>query len=573
MDVTPTATELISLFERGELASQMARRFGMSGGGDIHVLEEHCIKLHNSGSIDLLALVEGDSLQQLSDGNFFMASYFLCRLLPELDETPERMMRCIDGLVIRGGQDLAANEPNAAFRTWCERAPLRAKEVIAAANEGHELACQYLSFALEAIEDLVETRRIAFEYEGVCRQSALAALGRIKHLDSESCAQTFAILNKVLDRGIEDSVKASVLDTAMRILAADFDFSHADAEQLVSRLTDSPDRFTVHQCARSLWAYRPTLTKKMVSLLLDALVQLDSANKGTVKELDLGLRALLEHGHEDAAVSFVTKLLSNSKNKLDLESLDSFTRTLFSGPSELLSQVVVQWLELGNPRLCRGLAEAVEGPGLDGAPLYLKAEHLALSPATQLFICRKAIGWFFFKPTTAASVLVSVLRACEEDTAQEIRVLLIDPLLQNYGGVREYLEGIAPEDSAYKSVAWALAQNEVDISAQCLVPLILELQPSEHHRRIENMRISDQFRDGHKQAESSSVLLSMVSRSVLLYGNRSTSFVDDGDGKLRPFEINLQSHGISFEMPRMEIIDPVGLDYTLRTFRNERMEK
>ena len=214
MDVTPTATELISLFERGELASQMARRFGMSGGGDIHVLEEHCIKLHNSGSIDLLALVEGDSLQQLSDGNFFMASYFLCRLLPELDETPERMMRCIDGLVIRGGQDLAANEPNAAFRTWCERAPLRAKEVIAAANEGHELACQYLSFALEAIEDLVETRRIAFEYEGVCRQSALAALGRIKHLDSESCAQTFAILNKVLDRGIEDSVKASEIGRA-----------------------------------------------------------------------------------------------------------------------------------------------------------------------------------------------------------------------------------------------------------------------------------------------------------------------------------------------------------------------
>lgn len=60
---------------------------------------------------------------------------------------------------------------------------------------------------------------------------------------------------------------------------------------------------------------------------------------------------------------------------------------------------------------------------------------------------------------------------------------------------------------------------------------------------------------------------------MLLYGNRSLSFVDDGQDNRRPIEVELHSHGISYEMPRMEVVDPVGLDCILRTFRQERMEK
>lgn len=574
MDIAPTKEEIITLFARGEkLVREMARRFGVSARTDIQIIEERFVTLHNAGTIDLLTLVEVGEFQRLQGTAFFAASYFLCCLLPKLNTTPDRMMRCVDELVTRGGQDGAANEPNAAFREWCAVVPGRAKEVIAAAHAGHELACQHLSFALEAVDDLIEARRFTFEYVGLRRQAAITALGRMKHQNTDSCAETFAIFNTLLDNGIEDSVRAGVLLAVMQILARDCGVSPENAEMLISRLVSTPGPLTLHQCARVLWAYRLALTENIVAFLLEALISLDSDNKGTVESLDLGLRALLEDGYEDAAVSFVTMLLSLSDNRLNLEELDSFTQAVLSGPPDLFSRLVVQWLQLGSPRLCGGLAKAIQGPGLDGVPLTLKAEDLNLSPATQLFICRKAVGWFFFKPTTAASVLVSVLRVCEEATARKVERLLVDPLLKNYGGVRDYLENLAPDDVASKSVVWALAQNDADLEAQRSVPLILELQPSEHHRRIESLRISDQFRDGHKQAQSGSVLLSMVSRSVLLYGNRSISFVDDGQDKLRPMEIDLHSHGISFEMPRMEVVDPVGLDYTLRVFRKEAMEK
>ncbi|WP_434605635.1 hypothetical protein [Pseudomonas sp. R1-7] len=572
MDVTPTTAELVNLFNGGRLANQMACGFGMSGRVNTHELEKLCITLHNAGTIDLLALVENGAIQELQGTDFFSASCFLCRLLPELDTSPERMMRCVNELVVHGGTDGAANEPNAAFREWCEHVPQRAKEVIAAALKGDELACHHLAFALEATNDLIEARRITLGYE-TCRQAAIAALGRIQHPNSASCAETFTVFNALLDGNIDDFVRASVLHASMRILACGAYTSPADANLLISRLLINPSKFTIHQCAHVLWAYQKALTLDIVTLLLGALSHMDSANKGTVEELDIGLQTLLKLGYDEPAVSFVTELLSRPDNNLELGALDSFSRTLLSGPPDVLSRVVVQWLGLGAPRLCNGLADAIQGPRLDGVPLNLKADDLALSPTAQLFICRKAVGWFFFKPITAASILVSVLQACDANTAQEVQKLLIDPLLQNYSGVRKYLESLAPDDTGSKAIIRALAHNESNLKAQQTVPLIVELQPSEHHRRIERLRISDQMRDAHKQAESASVFLNLISRSVLLYGNRSLSFVDDGQERLRPMEFDLHSHGVSYEMPRMSAIDPVGLDYILRVFRNERMEK
>lgn len=572
MDTAPTSEELVELFERRELAAQMARRFGMSGRVDTRVLEERCIALHNAGTIDLLALIEGKAIQALDSSDFFMASHFFCQLLPELEAEPGRMMACVDALVTRGGEDGAAYQPNGAFRKWCANIPQRASEIIAAAHHGDELAGHHLSFALEAISDLTEARRIAIEYEDIRRHAAIAALGRIEHPDSESCIETFAVFNALLDRGIDDSARASVLHATMEILTRVRDIAPADANALINRLVMDRGKFTLHQCARALWSCREALTQDIVAYLLGALDNLESSNKGTVEELDFGLQVLIENGYAEAAVAFVTRLLSRTDDDLELGALDSFTSTLLTGSPDLLSRVVVHWLELGAPRLCAGLAEAIQGPGLDGVPLSLKPEDLAISPTALLFICRKAVGWFFFKPTTAASILVSVLRVCDMDTSQEVQKLLVDHLLQNYGGVRKYLEDLAPEDAASNAVAQALAQNEAYLDAQRSIPIIVELKPSEHHRRIERLRISDQMRDAHKQAKRESVFLNMVSRSVLLYGNRSLAFVDDGQDKLRPLETDLHSHGISYEMPRMEVVDPVGLDYVLRVFRNERME-
>lgn len=571
MAAIPTSEDLTTLFENGMLPSEMARRFGLEDRAEVQAAEARCVVLHNSGTLDLLWLIEGGGLQALSGSIFFMATDFFCRILPELEALPGRMMACVVALVNHGGTDGVANQPNAALRAWCAKDPRRAREVIAAARSGDDLASRHLTFALEAINNITEARDIALATDGVRRLSAITALGRTADDDPTSRTETFATFGTLLDLGADDALRASMLHAAVAILAHSRDVPSPEVLLLVQRLLEDAGEFTVHQSAYVLWAYREALNSEIVAALLQALAHLNPANKGTVNELDLGLQSLLEFRHDEAAIDYVTELLSRPDNSLELKDLDSFTGTLLSGPPDRLSRVAVRWLLLGAPRLCGGLAKAIQGPGLDGAPLDLRSDDLAISPAAQVFICRKAIGWFFLKSTTAASVLVSVLRVCDIETTLEVQKLLVEALLMNYGSVRDYLEGLSPDDVAKGRVDQALAQNEAYLTAMRTVPSIKELAPSERNRRIERVRMSDQMRDVHKQAQSRSVLLSLVRRSVLLYGNRSLSFIKNSKNELQPMEMDLQPHGVSFEMPRMEIVDPVGLDFNLRIFRAERM--
>lgn len=79
------------------------------------------------------------------------------------------------------------------------------------------------------------------------------------------------------------------------------------------------------------------------------------------------------------------------------------------------------------------------------------------------------------------------------------------------------------------------------------------------------------MRQAFKQAQSGSVLMRLVKRSVILYGNRSISYLGGPEPSRRPVEMDLHSHGVSIEFPRMEVTDPVGLNYLIRVFRGERM--
>lgn len=61
--------------------------------------------------------------------------------------------------------------------------------------------------------------------------------------------------------------------------------------------------------------------------------------------------------------------------------------------------------------------------------------------------------------------------------------------------------------------------------------------------------------------------MSLVSRSILLYGNRSISYFGGSDGKKQRNETKLHGFSHSIEAPRLDILKPYDLDYKLRVFR------
>jgi hypothetical protein len=203
-------------------------------------------------------------------------------------------------------------------------------------------------------------------------------------------------------------------------------------------------------------------------------------------------------------------------------------------------------------------------------PLDLSAAVATFDSPEQIFVCRKAIGYFFLRPRVAGSVLVSVLRVCDDQTADIVRALLSDPLLVNYGRtIVDYLRNIEVADPAYQHIQLALKSAEQYLEELGSAGLIKELHPSERERQLEHLCFADQTREAHKQAMEQSVLLSLVHRSVILYGKRSLTYFGTSNGERRPVEMELTPHSVSMELPRMDVFDPVGLDYLLRVFRVE----
>ena len=76
-----------------------------------------------------------------------------------------------------------------------------------------------------------------------------------------------------------------------------------------------------------------------------------------------------------------------------------------------------------------------------------------------------------------------------------------------------------------------------------------------------------------KEEEGKSVLLSMVSKSVILHGNKAAYTIFDPNGQQHRSEIAMQSHGHSVTVPRMSLLTPYDLDLMLRIFRAERIKQ
>ncbi len=405
------------------------------------------------------------------------------------------------------------------------------------------------------------------------RLSAITALGRMKYTTLASARKSLSTLLNVLDNEPNDTLHANTMMAALEIVEKTDQISCDDIHSIVKQVCERPGSQTRYCCACALSRYAKALSEEVIVLLLNALYSLDPSHKITIQELDSGLGQLLDTSHANHSIEFVTKFLSSLENTLDLSEFQNFSRKLIDGPEDRFHRVFISWMLSGQPTLCHGLSKVLRDPKRSEKPLNLNLQELNLSPEEQIFLAKKAIGYFFLQPVISGSVLVSILRICDDNVARTIGNLLFDPLLLNYGGtLKDYLNAIDVKDLAYPYVQTALQENKLYLENIKSVGEIKELHPSEHERQIGRLCFNDHMRDEMRRAEKKSVFHGIVKRSVLLYGKRSITYVEGLKGERKPVEIELQKHTTMVELPRLEVIDPIGLDYMLRVFRVERLK-
>lgn len=262
---------------------------------------------------------------------------------------------------------------------------------------------------------------------------------RVDFIDFES----FAILLQGASSNDEDitlkSLEAGYRAAAQRKIVAPVGFD----EQL-DRIFQTRSPLSIHLAVDLLWCHWGSLTENAMNLCPDAAADVDSDSVGTISHLNNAAYQLVGAGHAEKVICLLTELFERSRGRITLEAFEGTYHALQNAGSEVLGNAVVYWLLNGSTYTHKCVASEVCGVGNDDPPFSIHASSLPVKPSEQLYLCRKAVGWFFIDPVVAAVIPLAVLRDGPSDIKKDVLDLIYHPLLVSYGGkLKDYLERYA----------------------------------------------------------------------------------------------------------------------------------
>jgi hypothetical protein len=539
------------------------------------------VALHNEGLIDVVGAFESLKNKSSNGPDFFLTRHVFEKALPDLDAPVPSVMRCVLRLYRDAGQDLAAGTIFKSFIDFCEKDPSRPREALAEIEASPDNFADLLPGTLIAgsrIDNpfyLAQGIRLCEDKNIELRRRAVFSLGKFnwpKGIGVFDAA--LAALERSATAETDDQILAGIVKSAFALLQ-----QHKAQEPRVVALIPTAlskgDEYTLHAASEVFGFHTGELTATLLDALFVHLVRVKSTNKGTLDNVDYGISHLLKSSDPEKAIQFLEDLLLTHPDELTIEVFDGAVSEMLSNKA-LISKVLTRWFLRGDRVLCDGVHTIIGAH--HGDDLSLEIDPSELKPADFmhiLFVARKAIGYLFMQPIGAATVLISLMRNTTDDKIlTELGALLFDPLLLNFTGkLREYLVQQSWREFAQVKATIDQALKAIDKYLEDLrsVGTLAALHPGETQREAHHRHFSRLMAESWKAAEAQSVFLNFVSKSVVLYGRKSIHYIHGADGQPHRREIPLQSHGTEMEVPRMGNLDPFGLDYMLRIFRNERL--
>jgi len=562
----------------GELVSVTIRNH--RGNIEAKQFKQAAIELHNSGSADLLTATLTLESGRREDYDFWIVQDFFIEVIPQLETTPRQLIDAVRVLTSLGGQDFLAGRPNSALREWATQED-RAKAMITELDENTEADAPIFCLAIEAmaISKLVEAVSLAISFLSnkgdAARCGASAALGNIDYSGApDLAASAFKAVANLIEK-TDDALLGISIYTLIQIQTSTLNKFEARLIGLLLKVEKVAGEKTVHHMALALFRNEKKLSSEIVRAMQPALVQVKSNNTGTLQQLDSALSGLIKESRIEEAREIFEPLIRRSDDPINFKAFDGFTHALLKCDTATLSQIILDWLLSGDSNL--GVAVGILAAECHGRPLLIeiKLSPGSMSAEEAIVLARRAIGYLFIHPITAASILLTLLPAIDDCAQESISDLLFDPLLLNYSGelakwLREQAE--PKGETEKRHIIAALAKLDTYLQGLRKAEIVPELSPSEREQLIENQRRQQAMLEAHKKAEQQSTLASLFHRSVLLYGNRSISYVTGPENERRRHEFELNTISHSFEAPRQDILEPFQLDYMLRVFRSAKVE-
>ncbi len=567
--------DIIAHSQAGTLLELFVEHLGRNHRDEFgQVFRATLTKLHNEGMIDVLEPARSIASSPIDQHEFFTVMHVYTDLIPDLEAEVPAILAAVKGLTGRAGDDMASGMPNGAFRTWAEQGD-RARATLAAIDPADPEESAYLYLALQALakSDTTDSLTRAVTYlegpDGPARWAAAKAIGTLALVTSEARSMAASALAAAAPTA-DDNNLGHILTAICEIARAHAEMTPQAAALIDASMTQMGDQAS-YQLSLELMFHGEELAPEIVAGLTAIMHKVPIGNQGTITNIDAAASKLIRHKRLDEALRLVAPLIAAHEELTSMETLDGTSRALLRLPPDQLAQVMMGWL-LSLDRNLGAATMSLVGDHHGDTPLVIELGDTALDleDADRILLAHRAIGWLFIHSITTASLLLGLLKGASAPATHAICDILFDPLLINYSGeLAEWLTERAKTaaDAERAVITGLLARLEAYIEGLRKAGRIKELRPSERERLIERHRQHQSMQEAHTSAEKKSVFMSIASRSVLLYGNRSISYFEGPDGKMHRNEMKLHSFSHSVEAPRLDILEPFDLDYTLRVFR------
>lgn len=537
--------------------------------------------LHNEGKIDVVSAFENLKNEPSQKIDFFLTRHVLEKALPYLSAPVPSIIRCVLHLYREAGRDMAAGTILKSFVDFCAKEPSRPsealKEIEANPDQFADLLVPVISAGscLDSPHYLAEAIRLCEDKNIELRRRAVFSLGKLTW--QEGCLipdSAFAALERTATAESDDLILAAGVKSAFALLQQD-KTQEDRAVALITNALSKGGENTLHAAAEVFGFYTDEIPISLLDVLLVHLMRVKPTNLGTLDNIDHGIANLLKKSDPERAIRFLEDILLTHPDELTLKTFDSVTGEIRSS-RPLLSKVLTRWFLRGDQVLCDGIRVTVGTHLNDNLTLEIDPAELKPMDLEHIFfLARKAIGYLFLQPVTVASLLISLMKQTEDDEIlKHLGALLFDPLLLNYpGATHKYVEQRSNLETGKvkQTIEGSIKAIDDYLNTLQSVGPLPALHPSEAQRETYYRRFSRTMAESFKAAEAQSVLLNLFPKSVLLYGRKSIDYVYSDDGPHHRMETDLKSHRTEFEYPRLEHIDPYGLDYMLRVFRMERL--
>ncbi|EHJ93520.1 hypothetical protein [Vreelandella boliviensis] len=513
-----------------------------------------------------------EALTELEGPRFFFVQHVLCDLIPLLNVDLDVLLVFITRLLDTGGNGLDTGALSIAFGEWATKDAARSSKVYEAARTGDNLALRQLCTVLQMNGDVDEGLIFAQAHQQEAKLAAISALGAME------LGERYHEVSDALFQGASSDdagVALRSLEAAYRAAAKRKVCAPASFDERLERIIQTHSSSAIHLAADLLWRYREGLTESAIDLCLYTVANVDPGNTGTISHIDHASYQLVRDGRAEQVIRLLAELLDRSEERITLDAFQSTYHALTNAGSDMLGNAIVYWLLNGGVYTRKCVANKVCSVGYDGPPFSIPKSSLPTGSSDQLFLCRKAVGWFFIDPLAAVAIPLAVLRDGCPDIASDVLSLIYDPLLLSYGGkLKDYLERYVEDGGANGSgITELLARRAAFNDAMEGIESLVELHPSEMQRETERVQWNEQMEKGMEQGERESIFGDLFTKQYILYGRSSLTPIHTGEGATRLTENEMKSFSISSELPLLNIVDPIGLDHLLIHLKLEPREQ